>query len=62
MTEETLDLCESKSQRFDGSRALCGFVLRCLSITLPCGTLCRQLPSEINNCGKEQSRDNTLLT
>jgi hypothetical protein len=62
MTEETLDLCESKSQCFDGSRALCGFVLRCLSITLPSGTLCRQLASEINNSGKEQSPDYALLT
>ena len=62
MTEKTLDLCESKSQCFDGFRAFCGFVLRCLSITLPSGALCRPLASEINNCGKEQSPDYTLLT
>jgi hypothetical protein len=62
MTEETFDLCESKRQCFNGSRALCGFVLRCLSITLPCGTLCRQLASEIDNCGKKQSSDYALLT
>jgi hypothetical protein len=62
MTEETLDLCESNGQRFDGPRALCGFLLCCLSITLPCRTLCRQLASEIKNCSKEQSRDYSLLT
>jgi hypothetical protein len=62
MTEKTLDLCQGKGQCFDGPRALCGFLLRCLSITLPCRTLCRQLASKINNCSKEQSRDYALLT
>jgi hypothetical protein len=62
MTQETLDLCQSKGQCFEGPRALCGFLLRCLSITLPCRALGRQLASEINNCGKKQPRDYTLLT